>query len=73
MELFQSKLYIEGRIEYNCEKNDKNKYIYDWRHEKRALKVKILHFEFLLQVASPIFSLSKNMKSLSLTRVLRFQ
>ena len=37
-----------------------------WRHEKRALKVKILHFEFLLQVASPTFSLSKNMKSLSL-------
>ena len=28
----------------------------DWRHEKRALKVKILHFEFLLQVASPTFN-----------------
>ena len=26
----------------------------DWRHETRALKVTILHFEFLLQVASPI-------------------
>ena len=51
----------------------KLKNIYDWRHEKRALKVKILHFEFLLQVALPIFSPSKNMKSLSLTCVLRFQ
>ena len=47
--------------------------IYDWRHEKRALKVKILHFEFLPQVALAIFSLSKNMKSVSLTCVLRFQ
>ena len=46
---------------------------YDWRHEKRALKVKILHFEFLFQVASPTFSLSKNMKSMSLACVLRFQ
>ena len=33
--------------------------LYDWRHEKRALKVKILHFEFLLLMASPKFSLSK--------------
>ena len=47
--------------------------IYDWRHEKRALKVKSLHFEFLLQVASPTFSLFKNMKSLSLACILRFQ
>ena len=34
--------------------------------KKTALKVKIWHFEFLLQVASSIFSLSKNMKSFSL-------
>ena len=41
--------------------------------EKMALKVKILHFELLLLVASPTFSLFKNIKSLSLARVLRFQ
>ena len=38
-----------------------------------ALKVKILHLELLLPVASPTFSQSKNMKSLSLACVLRFQ
>ena len=36
-------------------------------------EVKILYFEFLLQVASPTISLSKNMTSLSLACVLRFQ
>ena len=28
-------------------RHDKLTYIYDWRHEKKALKVNILHFEFL--------------------------
>ena len=40
-------------------RHDKLTYVYDWRHEKKALKVKILHFKFLFQVALPTFSLSK--------------